>query len=302
MFYILGHEEPDADCAGSQRALGHWLERRGKTVHLCSKGPWQRPEIADWKDFFLDAPPLASGERVLTVILDCSSPDRTGFEQSQLPNGLSLVIDHHAAGSDFGDVRCVVPSSPSTTLLIQELMEDAGDPPDSEEAGWLFLGFCTDTGFFRHLEPGRGDSLNYVARLVDGGASPSAVFRHLSGGRSLGSRRLLGRIMDRAELHFDGRLVMSWEKPSDRAELGDERDSDMLYQMLMGIAGVEAAAVVREQDGFCSVGLRSVTDLNVAEIAGILGGGGHKKAAGCAPEGDRADVMDRLLGLFGERF
>jgi len=302
-FYILGHEDPDADCLGSQRALGSWLSRRGKKIHLCSTGPWNRPEIAGWEKLFSSRIPTpGNNENPLTVILDCSSPDRTGFQDSELPDTESCVIDHHTAGSDFGDIRFVDPLSPSTTLLILKLIEAAGDEPTKEEAEFLFIGFCTDTGFFRHVEPGRGDSLQAVARLVDAGASPAETFRLLAGGRSLGSRKLLGRVLERSELHFHGRLVLTWETWKDWRELGSERDSDIMYQMLLSISGVEAAAVIREQnDGTCAIGLRSITDLDVGEIARFFGGGGHKKAAGCTAGGDLHDVSEHLLRVFADR-
>jgi phosphoesterase RecJ-like protein len=124
----------------------------------------------------------------------------------------------------------------------------------------------------------------------------------LAGGRSLGSRKLLGRVLERAELFFGGRLVLSWETWKDWRELGSERDSDMLYQLMLSIAGIEAAAIVREQnDGYCVVGLRSITDLDVGDIARFFGGGGHKKAAGCTVSGDLNDVTEHLLQVFADR-
>lgn len=302
-FLILGHEDPDADCLGSQRALGSWLSRRGKDVHLCSAGSWARPEISDWEPFFKRTiPDLDEKLSVLTVILDCSSPDRTGYSDKELPSGTTCVIDHHAAGSDFGDIRYVDPLSPSTTLLIQKLIETKGDTPTPEEAEILFLGFCTDTGYFRHVEPGRAEPLEAVARLVAAGASPSDTFRLLAGGRSLSSRKLLGRVLERSELHFDGRLVLTWENWKDWRELGSERDSDMLYQLMLSIAGIEAAVIIREQnDGKCTVGLRSITTLDVGEIARYFGGGGHKKASGYTTSGDLEDVTEQILHIFADR-
>ncbi len=302
-FYILGHEDPDADCLGSQRALGSWLSRRGKKTHLCSAGPWGRPEIADWEPLFKNnIPDPEDGENPLIIILDCSSPDRTGFSEKVLPDAPTCVIDHHTAGSDFGDIRYVDSLSPSTTLMILKLMETAGDKPTKEEAEILFLGFCTDTGYFRHLEPGRPEPLEAVSRLIAAGASPPDTFRLLSGGRSLGSRKLLGRVLERSELYYDGRLILSWENWKDWRELGSVRDSDVLYQMMLSITGVEAAAVIREQnDGKCTIGLRSITNLDVGDIARFLGGGGHKKAAGCTVSGDRHDVIEHLLQIFADR-
>ncbi len=300
---ILGHEDPDADCLGSQRALASWLKRRGKTVHPCSTGPWNRPEIADWQPLFEKRIPTVSPEKsILTVYLDCSSHDRTGFKESDRPPGPVLVIDHHATESTFGDLQFVDTDYPSTTLLIQQLIEAAGDTPTLEEANCLFLGFCTDTGFFRHLESTQYKYMDAVARLMKIGASPTETFRWLAGGRKLSSRRLLGRTLDRAELYFDGRLVMTWETWKDWRECGSEKDTDMLYQLLTSIAGVEAVVLIREQnDGNCSISFRSLFDLDVSEIARSLGGGGHHKASGCMYSGNRHDTAEHLLRIFADR-
>ena len=46
-FFIIGHEEPDGDCLGSQKALASMLNRMGKTAVACSPGPFDRPEIRE---------------------------------------------------------------------------------------------------------------------------------------------------------------------------------------------------------------------------------------------------------------
>jgi phosphoesterase RecJ-like protein len=72
--------------------------------------------------------------------------------------------------------------------------------------------------------------------------------------------------------------------------------------MLLSISGVEAAAVIREQnDGICTIGMRSITDLDVGQIARFFGGGGHKKASGCTTSGDLHDVSEHLLRVFADR-
>ncbi|OQX29107.1 MAG: hypothetical protein B0D92_05530 [Spirochaeta sp. LUC14_002_19_P3] len=302
-FCILGHMDPDMDCLGSQRALASWLKRRGKTVVLCSFGPWRREDVSSWKEFFLSSiPDFPPGEEVLTVLLDCSSPERTGFKESDFPKGATAVIDHHATSGVFGDFRFIDANCPSTTMLIQHLMEAAGDVPTQEEAQLLFFGFCTDTGFFRHLDSGKAQYLKAAARLMELGVSPTDTHCMLFGGRSLGSRRLIGRALERAELHYEGRVLLTWENWKDWRECGSERDSDMLYQLLISIAGVEAVAVIREQnDGLCIVNMRSVTDLDVSAIAEFFGGGGHRKAAGCTISGDRHDASEHLLRIFADR-
>jgi phosphoesterase RecJ-like protein len=77
------------------------------------------------------------------------------------------------------------------------------------------------------------------------------------------------------------------------------RDSDMLYQLLMSVDGVEAAAVVRQSSADqCAIGMRSRDSVDVAKIASVFGGGGHKNAAGACVNGSIADIKQPLLNEF----
>jgi len=46
--------------------------------------------------------------------------------------------------------------------------------------------------------------------------------------------------------------------------------------------------------GQYKISLRSKSSANVNQIAGVYGGGGHVRAAGCMLCGDLEDVIDRL--------
>uniref|UniRef100_UPI002633BDF0 DHH family phosphoesterase n=1 Tax=Oceanispirochaeta sp. TaxID=2035350 RepID=UPI002633BDF0 len=144
---------------------------------------------------------------------------------------------------------------------------------------------------------------NRVAEMVDNGASPNGVFRRINGGRELSTRRLMGRLLDRARFYCDDKIIISWENKDDREELAvEDRDSDKLYQLLQSIAGCEAVALIREESPtLCIIGLRSNNSIDVGRIASELGGGGHVKAAGCAVEADRETVLQKLLELFSQQ-
>ena len=61
-----------------------------------------------------------------------------------------------------------------------------------------------------------------------------------------------------------------------------EWETDGLAYLLRRIQGAEVGATLRESDEKIRVSLRSFGDVNVAEVAAKLGGGGHVKAAGCS--------------------
>ncbi|MBI9099056.1 MAG: bifunctional oligoribonuclease/PAP phosphatase NrnA [Spirochaetaceae bacterium] len=304
-FIIAGHQEPDGDCLCSQLALAGYLKRRGKNTKLVSAGPFNRPEIKNWERFFSHTITDEDLQgKTLAVVTDCSSPDRTGSLSEKLSRIPLMVIDHHSSGDNFGEYRYIDSDSPSTTLLIQHIIETSGFDLTPEEAEYIFLGFCTDTGFFRHIGYGKPDVFQAVSRLVAAGVSPNATHRIITGGRTHGSRRLLGRILDRSRLYYNDRLIVSWEELKDRTELDTlDRDSDSLYHMLQSIGGVEAVAVLQEEEeNLFSIGLRSNDKTDVGLIAKNFGGGGHQKAAGCTLNGCREDVMKAVVSAFEKSF
>jgi phosphoesterase RecJ-like protein len=153
--------------------------------------------------------------------------------------------------------------------------------PD-ESAWWLMFGFCTDTGFFRHLESGSAPYFAAISRLLEYGISPKDIFMKMYGGKHPTSRIIIGKILSRATFSCEGRLCMCAEKRSDREGYGQEvRDSDSLYQLLLTVRDVEIIIYLREEDdGSVSGGIRTRNIVDAGKLAAEFGGGGHIRAAG----------------------
>ncbi|PKL09815.1 MAG: bifunctional oligoribonuclease/PAP phosphatase NrnA [Spirochaetae bacterium HGW-Spirochaetae-7] len=305
-YYIVGHKEPDGDCIGSQLALGSFLERQGKKVLLLSSGPFSRTEIASFASNFIDKPgdPGLDAASSGVIVIDCSSLSRIGVVAEHLPPGLPVAfIDHHSAGEPTGDVRFVDPLAPAVTCLVQGIIEAVG-APTRQEAEYLLFGLCTDTGFFRHLDEGSGDVFAAVGRLVAAGASPKRAFTMMNGGKPFASRKLMGELLCRAETKFDGKLIITSMSLEDQQRYGMVgRDSDMLYQLLLTVADMEVAVVVRQESPTeCTIGFRSRAAIDVAVIAASFGGGGHRLAAGLHMVGKAEEIVPRIVEAFAPVF
>jgi phosphoesterase RecJ-like protein len=307
-FIVAGHKEPDGDCVGSQLALCAALRRLGKEAIPCSAGPFKRTEVAPYASRFTAVPGEAEKTGAKVIIIDCSSADRTGDLETSLRGLPTAVIDHHAAGrlpeSSAETAVFLDPLAPSVTFMILSLIEALGLNPSKEEAELLLFGLCTDTGFFRHVDETGAETFAAAQRMIRAGANPRAAFQAINGGKSLGSRILLGQILSRAEALFDGRLIFSFENYEDSRRFGLEgRDSDSLYQLLQSITGVEAIVIIRQETPEnCSIGLRSRDRIDVAAIAAAFGGGGHKNAAGCSVCGTISDIKPKIIEAFGKVF
>ena len=305
-FIIAGHKEPDGDCVGSQLALRSLLLRLGKKAIVCSAGPFKRTEIRDYTDQFTDISEKNENEKV--IIVDCSGMERTGSLHEVLEKYPCAIIDHHdsvthSPSSQQAPVY-IVPDSPSCTLLIEKLIIAMGLEPTKEEASLLLFGICTDTGFFRHLTEEDDDVFEAAARMLRYGANPKEIYQKMNGGKSFNSRILMGHILSRAEEFYNGRLLISSETHEEFSSFGFEaRDSDAINKMLQSVEGVEATAIIRQEDEEnCTVSLRSADKVDVAQIASSLGGGGHRNASGLTIKGNISSVKETILEAFSEYF
>ena len=307
-FIIAGHKEPDGDCVGSQLALRSALMRLGKEAVVCSAGPFKRTELKDYSGQFTAIPPDYDKTDTKVIIIDCSGKERTGSLQEQLDEFPCAVIDHHAATTHPPSAPqapvYVDADSPSCTLLIEKLITSLGLELTAEEAGLLLFGLCTDTGFFRHLTEKNAEVFEAAARMVHNGASPKNAYHIMNGGKSFNSRIMMGRILSRIESYYDGKLVLSYETLDEFNTFGFEsRDSENLNKMLLSIDGIQAIVIIRQECADnCTVSLRSVDKIDVAQIASSFGGGGHKNASGIALKGDISYVKKIILNAFKKIF
>ncbi len=301
-YFVVGHLEPDGDCLASALALASLLRRQGKTPRLLNEGPFFRPEIMPLEARFaahLDDSEIREAPEPAVVILDCSTPERVGGFADVIKGYPTAVIDHHASGDPYGDVTYVVPYAPSTSVLIQLIIEATEDHPTEEEAQLVLFALATDTGYFRHLDVGSGPAFRATGRLVDAGASPKDAHLQMYGGKSIESRRLLGVVLSRTEFLCDGRAALAYETQKETERYGrTNRDSDTLYQLLMGTGNCTVICLIREESAeSCTGSLRSRDDTDVAVVAKHLGGGGHTRAAGFLLEKPLTEVLPQMRRL-----
>ncbi len=302
-YLIVSHIDPDGDCIGSSLALGHFLERTGNRVFLLNPGPFDRTEILQYADRFTSSLPetaRADEKKLRVVVLDASTLERIGSIRDEIDGFPLCVIDHHSSGQPFGDVQYIEPTSPSTSFLVQLTIEAMGHEVDGAEAEHLLFALATDTGYFRFLEENSADVFASVGRLVAAGASPSQIYYRMFGGRTFQSRKLLARMLRRTQAYCDGKLLVVWQTRWDKRLLGDDsHDSASLYQLLMTTKECEVIVYLRDVDGkSCTCSLRSSNAINVGEVAGHYGGGGHARAAGFLTPRPMKSVRRELIARF----
>ncbi|MCL2793409.1 MAG: bifunctional oligoribonuclease/PAP phosphatase NrnA [Spirochaetaceae bacterium] len=301
-FLIFGHEDPDADCVCSSIALSIFINSFGKTSHVYSQLPFKRIELKQFEKYckpeVLDKDISKNSAVILTDHHRLARTAPISKAAASLP---IAIIDHHATTTEpvqEGIEAVYIDSkTPSTTLIIYKLMKFSKYTPDIFIGKLIFLGLCTDTGFFRHLEEHSGETFRIAAELTELGISPNKIFYEVYGNRPVTSRVFLGITLSRIQTFFDGKLLVIHETIEDLKHFSlIDRDKDMLYQILLGTDGVKIVASFREEESNkCSVSLRTTQDIDVAKIASDFGGGGHKKASGYAVNSTIENAISTLV-------
>lgn len=304
------HVAPDGDALGSMLAIFRALGRRGLPVHM----GWDGPRT----DGALVVPPayrfLPGVEHVLPperfpgapdvfVALDCATPERLGaLRPVARVASTVLVVDHHAQGRPFGDVRLVDPDAAASSVLAVELIDRLGIGVDRDMAACLYTGLVTDTGRFSYASA-TPDTLRLGARLMETGIDHAAINRQVWDTHRLGYLRVLARALERVTLLASDDLVYTVVTRADLEEAGVTlAEVEGIIDVVRGVENAECAMVLKEQgDGSWVGSLRSKVRLDVGRVAEALGGGGHRFASGFTASGEAAEVVARVVGALQEQ-
>jgi bifunctional oligoribonuclease and PAP phosphatase NrnA len=295
---IVGHIRPDGDCIGSQLALTLALRAEGKKV--CCWNEDQLPEKYRFLDRDGDFQQPARGLKFDCVIAaDCANFERLGKSGAFIARRKPLInIDHHESNTRYGDLNWVAPRDPSTGELIYRLLKIARWPITPRIADCLFTAVSTDTGSFQYPST-RPGTFHVGAELVTHGADLAKICGAVYESFPLSRARLLKLLYSKFKLTHGDRIAYFWLKKADLARTGAEsNDTEGLIDHIRAIEPVVVACVFEElEPELTRISLRSKNkDLNVSEICGQFGGGGHPAAAGARIPGNPLSVQRRVIG------
>lgn len=297
---VVSHESPDGDAIGSSLATGLALEAVGITVTYFNVDPLPANlRFLDRAGRFVRT--LPEGAKFdLTVVLDCSERHRVGKQFPATGWGERLlVIDHHVTfDPDFAKVFVHDPLAPATAELVYRLVSVLGVELTPELARALWVGIATDTGSFRYQSTS-AEAMEFGMRLLATRMDVWEVSSHVYESQAIERTRLLARVLDTLWVSPNGRLAVLMLTDALLEELGcDASLADGFINHARSIEGVEVAAMLAgsEARGY-KVSFRSRGTVDVSALAQVLGGGGHRHAAGCFRNERAAEIRARLVAL-----
>lgn len=294
---VICHVYPDADTIGAGLALAQVAVAAGKHVQVSFAEPAQLPESLHSLPGvdLLVAPDEVRRDADLVVTVDIPTLGRLG-SLAELADGRCavLVIDHHSSNAMFGTANYVDSSADSTTMMVADLLDAWGKPIDRPIAHCLYAGLTTDTGSFRWASA-RAHQL--ADRLLGIGIDNAAISRTLMDTHPFAWLPMLSRVLGSARLVADAAdglgLVYAVVPHAEWCQARSE-EVESIVDIVRTTAEAEVAAVLKETaPGQWSVSMRSKT-LDVSQVAGTFGGGGHRKAAGYTTSGSADEVATAL--------
>jgi phosphoesterase RecJ-like protein len=284
-FLITSHARPDGDAIGSSLALMHMLESMGKDVIVAFADPI--PAIYAYLpgvDHIVEK--LPAGPVECAILLECSSVERSGF--SAIPAHFSINIDHHQSGQPFADFNWINPRACAVGAMLYDLAIAAGLHITRAMATCLYTAVLTDTGSFTYTSTD-ASTFALAEHLVDRGADANQIAQSIYFSNPPSKIRLLGIAL--SNMKIEGQVAWSSITLGEMARAGaDAEDCEGIVNYLIGMAGIETAAFLREMVSPSGVvelrtSLRSKSDVDVAAVAEIFHGGGHRNASGCTLPG-----------------
>lgn len=280
---IIPHKSPDGDTIGSALALYQVFKNMDKNPEvICFDSPphvfsfMPNIEVVKTKITHLDYDAI--------FILDAGATHLTGLNESHpelFDKSLEVVnIDHHPSNDFYGKYNIVVTKAASTTAILYEFITALNLPLDRLTATNLLTGIYTDTGSFMHSNTD-SETMKIAARLLAKGANLRGISKEIFNTTKISTMRLWGRVMKNTYQTDEG-VSMSIVTKKDFDDTGaDYSEMTGVVDYVNSVPNAPYSVILTERDGKVKGSLRTLKEeVDVAEIAGSYGGGGHTKAAG----------------------
>lgn len=293
------HVRPDADALGSLCGLAQSLRLMGKNVTALSEdGVPENLDFLPTSDLVVTPDGRAMDFDVF-VAVDTAAKDRLGERTNRTFASAPVVIDvdHHGTNPAYGHLNYIEVAAPSCAEIVYELIAAGGFPIDDVVRQNVYAGMNTDTGSFQYSGT-RPRTMRIVAEMMEAGLNTAVLCRQIYDRQPLRRLKLLRALLNGMEFHADGRIA-SWRLTlATLAEAGARAgDTENLIDVLRSVDGVLAAFIAEElPDGKIRISSRSKDEsIDVSQVCGLFGGGGHRMAAGARLKGPIDEAASRFL-------
>ena len=290
---LTAHISEDEDALGSLFALNETLKNIGKNSTVFLSRTLGKNMSFFKESYETDIPENPVFD--LLICLDCADIGRIDGRESLFENAKTTVnIDHHFTNTNFADINWVEGETSSTGEMLCSLIP-AISGFTKKTASYLYASIAGDTGCFKYscVTP---KTMCIAADLLRYDINHADIVKELFDSEDINAVRLRAEIMRNIQSCYNGRVNIAVVDEELFQRYGvDEKDIGGIVDIPRRITGTEIAASFKILRDKIKLSIRSGGRANVAEIAALFGGGGHKMAAGGTSTDDLQKTLDRFL-------
>lgn len=301
---IFPHVSADGDALGSSFALALALDTMGKQVVV-----YLEESIPNMYKFLpgINFSRLMEQQEEetydLNIALDTGDINRIASRSSIFfKSPATINIDHHVTNTKFAHLNHVDVESASTGEIVFSLLQQLKAPLTKDIATCLYTAISTDTGGFKYGNTTEQTHL-IAAKLLSTGIDIAELSQKIFDNTTFAKLQLTKKAIEVLELHENKTIAVIPISLDDFKKTGAiDEDCDGIVNIGRSIEGVEVSIMLKEKgNDEIKINFRSKTYVDVSEIAGEFGGGGHKRAAGCTVSGNLEDIKIRVLDAIKEK-
>lgn len=288
---ILTHNSPDGDALGSAAALKILLNKMSKQVDCLLDE--SIPKQFTFLEEYFTVSKESTNKYDFIIFVDCASKDRTAvLYDNSVPN---CVIDHHISNSKECDINIVIPTACSTGEIIYSLYKEYEIPLCSYSAQAIYTAIFCDTGSFMFSNTNRQTHL-IVADLLSYNFDKDMIARKTYMEKSLTYSKLYSHIFLNLTMFHNNEVALSFIDFDTYTKFNaSSDDTDGLSNVLRNIIGVNCGILLTEKEkGIIKGSIRTNEGYDANQIATMLGGGGHIRAAGFKTTLSHTEIKEKI--------
>ena len=295
---ITSHVNPDGDAIGAGLALLAGIEKFNNKCEVRFVLQDKTPDRVKFLELERRAEMYDSNEKYdidLAICVDSAALSRIGDVENAIKNIFTINIDHHISNPKYGDINYVENVS-STSEIIYKFLNFLNVEIDINIGESLYTGLVNDTGNFKH-DNVTEETFKMAGYLVKIGVNNSKIVREFLNTKSMAAIKFLGQAM--YEMKFDEKKRLAYFYLSNKDFMkngGRKEDTEEIVENLVSYEKAEVSLFLREDAiGVIKGSMRSKHDTDVNVIAGIFGGGGHRKASGFTSNLSAEEIVKIIL-------
>ncbi len=292
---LIADGSPDGDSLGSSSGFLNWLLREGKTAQAFCAAPIPRSfSFLYGIHLFRNDAATFKEEWDLIITFDAGDLRHCGVEQllPQIKTPYTLVnIDHHATNARYGQLNLVYTDACSTCEVVYRFLTAEEIPLDPAIATSLLTGVLTDTSSFSNAAT-TSPGMDAASVLTAAGARTNEIYHHILQNKTVDGLRLWGLALSRLKYNKTYNMVTTYFFAKDLEGAPEEAVEGVSNFLNASCGEADTMLVLREFSNGTIKGSMRSAKRDISKIAKLLGGGGHKKAAGFTINGHLEETKD----------